>query len=208
MFEDILNNKFADAADVLSYSNGTVKTLEMNDKFLPELWMNISEEDYFKVLMDAYDKRDRKDFSPDGNFANVLIPLEIFSLVRDRKLSAKEQFLIRRLYQGISAYMFQMPNAGAYIPPNAYNMGMNGQPYYQGYTYKSKVTAGVLGLLLGSLGIHNFYLGKNSTGVVQLLMTVCSCGILSFISGIWGFVEGIMLLTGSINTDGNGLPLK
>lgn len=49
MFEDILNNKFADAADVLSYSNGTVKTLEMNDKFLPELWMNISEEDYFKA---------------------------------------------------------------------------------------------------------------------------------------------------------------
>ena len=73
----------------------------------------ITEEDYFKVLMDTYDKRDRKDFSPDGNFANVLIPLEIFSLVRDKKLSAKEQFLIRRLYQGISAYMFQMPNAGA-----------------------------------------------------------------------------------------------
>ena len=31
-----------------------------------------------------------------------------------------------------------------------------------------------------------------------------TCGL----SGIWGLIEGIMILTGSINTDANGVPLK
>ena len=30
----------------------------------------------------------------------------------------------------------------------------------------------------------------------------------AFISGIWGLVEGIMILTGSIATDASGRPLK
>ncbi|MBQ8920694.1 MAG: TM2 domain-containing protein [Oscillospiraceae bacterium] len=98
------------------------------------------------------------------------------------------------------------PMQTGYVPPNAYNP--NGMPYYLGYSYKSKAAAGVLGILLGALGIHNFYLGYTAKGVAQLMMTLCSCGILSWVSAIWGFIEGIMLLTGSINTDGNGLPLK
>lgn len=88
-------------------------------------------------------------------------------------------------------------------PPTGYPM--NGMPYYQGYSQKSKTVAGLLGIFLGALGIHNFYLGNNSKGVAQLLLTLFSCGV---IGGIWGFIEGLMLLTGSINTDGNGLPLK
>ena len=73
---------------------------------------------------------------------------------------------------------------------------------------KSKIVAGILGILLGSLGIHNFYLGFTKRGLTQLLMSVLSCGILSFASGIWGLVEGILILTGSINTDADGMPLK
>ena len=34
---------------------------------------------------------------------------------------------------------------------------------------KSKLAAGLLGILLGSLGIHNFYLGYTGKGVAQLL---------------------------------------
>lgn len=69
---------------------------------------------------------------------------------------------------------------------------------------KSKIAAGILGILLGALGAHNFYLGYTGKAVGQLLITVLSCGILSFVSGIWGLVEGIMILTGSINKDANG----
>ena len=73
---------------------------------------------------------------------------------------------------------------------------------------KSKIAAGLLGIFLGSVGVHNFYLGYTSKGLTQLLMTVLSCGILSFVSGIWGLIEGIQILTGSISVDAEGNPLK
>lgn len=72
---------------------------------------------------------------------------------------------------------------------------------------KSKVVAGILGVLLGSFGVHNFYLGYNGKAVTQLLITVLSCFILSGISGLWGFIEGILILTGNIDTDANGCKL-
>lgn len=73
---------------------------------------------------------------------------------------------------------------------------------------KSKMVAGLLGILVGALGVHNFYLGYTSKAVVQLLLTVLSCGVLGAVSSIWGLVEGIMILTGNIKTDGKGNPLK
>lgn len=73
---------------------------------------------------------------------------------------------------------------------------------------KSKMAAGLLGIFLGAFGVHNFYLGNTGKAIAQLLITVLSCFALSMISGIWGLVEGILILTGSINTDGKGNPLK
>lgn len=73
---------------------------------------------------------------------------------------------------------------------------------------KSKIAAGLLGIFLGSFGVHNFYLGYTSKAIAQLLITILSCGTLSFISGIWGLVEGIMILTGSINVDASGNTLN
>lgn len=72
---------------------------------------------------------------------------------------------------------------------------------------KSKIAAGLLGIFLGALGVHNFYLGYTGKAVAQLLITILSCGILSVVSGIWGLVEGIQILTGSIATDAEGKPL-
>ena len=69
---------------------------------------------------------------------------------------------------------------------------------------KSKVVAGVLGILLGAYGVHQFYLGDTKKGVIRLLVTIFTC----FIGGLWGFIEGIMILTGSINRDGQGRLLK
>lgn len=75
---------------------------------------------------------------------------------------------------------------------------------------KSKLVAGLLGILVGSLGIHNFYLGFTSKAVAQLLITVLTCGIGSIATSIWGLVEGILILVGNENhrVDANGVPLK
>lgn len=72
------------------------------------------------------------------------------------------------------------------------------------YNNKSKIAAGLLGIFLGFLGVHNFYLGYNEKAVAQLLLTILTCGLLSFISGIWGLIEGILILTGGITEDAYG----
>ena len=35
-----------------------------------------------------------------------------------------------------------------------------------GYQQKSKMAAGLLGIFLGALGIHNFYLGNSNRGII------------------------------------------
>lgn len=82
-------------------------------------------------------------------------------------------------------------------------------PGYSGVVGKNKVLAGLLGIFLGIFGVHNFYLGYTGKAVTQLLITVLSLGFLSFISGIWGLIEGILILVGSDNfrTDAKGVPL-
>ena len=69
---------------------------------------------------------------------------------------------------------------------------------------KSKLAAGLLGIFLGGIGVHNFYLGFTGKAVAQLLISVLSCGALSVVSGIWGLIEGIMILAGNINKDAKG----
>ena len=72
---------------------------------------------------------------------------------------------------------------------------------------KSKIAAGLFGIFLGAFGVHNFYLWYTGKAVAQLLITVLSCGVLSFVSYIWAFIEGILILTGSIDKDAMGVPL-
>lgn len=101
---------------------------------------------------------------------------------------------------------------------NSNNMNQNynnGQNYNQNYNNqnpnpqpKSKIAAGLLGIFLGSFGVHNFYLGYTGKAVAQLLITLLTCGFGAFVSSIWGLIEGILILTGSINVDGHGIPLK
>lgn len=73
---------------------------------------------------------------------------------------------------------------------------------------KSRIAAGLLGLLLGGLGIHNFYLGYTGKGIAQLLITVLSFGLLAFIPAIWGLIEGVMILTDKNYLDADGFPLE
>jgi TM2 domain-containing membrane protein YozV len=77
-----------------------------------------------------------------------------------------------------------------------------------GVEQKSNLVAALLAFFLGTFGVHNFYLGYTSKAVAQLLITVISCGMLAIVVQIWAIVEMVQLLTGSINTDANGCPLK
>jgi len=60
---------------------------------------------------------------------------------------------------------------------------------------EKKVVAGVLGILLGGLGIHKFYLGYNTAGIIMILVTVLTCGFGGTVMAIIGLIEGIIYLT-------------
>ena len=100
------------------------------------------------------------------------------------------------------------PNCGATTVPGAAVCTQCGVALTQAATnladQKSKLTAGLLGIFLGGLGIHNFYLGYTGKAIAQIVLSLCGFGI----GGIWGLIEGIMILCGSINKDAKGNPLK
>lgn len=97
-----------------------------------------------------------------------------------------------------TAYTYQ-PNPG-YNPgnPNGYPGGPNPVK-----SSKSKLVAGLLGIFLGGFGAHNFYLGKTSRAIAQIVVTLVTCGA----GSIWGLIEGILCLCGNY-TDADGLPLS
>ncbi len=73
------------------------------------------------------------------------------------------------------------PHCGAMqTPPSAAD--------YRGTSGKSRVTAGVLALLLGGIGVHKFYTGAWGWGIVYLLFC------LTYIPALMALAEGIRYL--------------
>ena len=64
----------------------------------------------------------------------------------------------------------------------------------------------ILGILLGLLGIHNFYAGYYGRGATQLVLTLTLSWLLylgTIITGIWVLIE---LITVKVDADGNVMP--
>ncbi len=75
-----------------------------------------------------------------------------------------------------------------YPPQPPVNNG--GDIFTPGPSGKSRGVAGLLAIFLGSFGIQYFYLGKNTAGVITLIVTLCLCGIPSI---LW-LIQGILML--------------
>ena len=89
----------------------------------------------------------------------------------------------------------------------AYGQPAYGQPFAAGAP-KQWIVAVLLAFFLGTLGIHNFYLGYTTKGIIQLVLTISVIGI--FVSGPWVLIELIMILmrSGSYGYDAQGQPLQ
>lgn len=57
-----------------------------------------------------------------------------------------------------------------------------------GLTQKSRITAALLAILFGGIGIHKFYIGKSGQGIIYLIF------FWTVIPMIVGFIEGIFYL--------------
>src|ERR1700747_3185209 len=80
--------------------------------------------------------------------------------------------------------------------PGAFGVDAYGRPLSD----KSKMVAGILGILLGSFGVGRFYLGYTQIGVLQLVVSVVTCGL-------GGLIDGIMILRGNV-PDAEGRTLR
>lgn len=109
--------------------------------------------------------------------------------------------------QQYSQPQFGQPQHSQSLAPmgGQYAMG-TAQPQYAAYTQpKSRVAAALLAFFLGTLGIHNFYLGYTGRGIAQLILTIVGWmtvwliigGIVIIAVGIWVLVEFFMILIGS-----------
>jgi TM2 domain-containing membrane protein YozV len=103
-----------------------------------------------------------------------------------------------------------IPPPGGYVPQPGYGPAPPYDP-----TAKSKLAAGLLGIFLGAFGVHRFYLGFNNiaiaqlaVGVIGLILLPFTCGLIFIGASIWGLIDGIMILTGSISADATGRPLR
>ena len=82
------------------------------------------------------------------------------------------------VHPGISSY-----EQATYAPPAAYE--------------KNKMAAGLLAIFLGSLGVHKFYLGYTTQGIIMLLCSLLGALFIvgPFVIGIIALIEGIIYLT-------------
>lgn len=72
------------------------------------------------------------------------------------------------------------------------------------FSEKSRLAAGLLGIFVGEFGIHRFYLGNIGIGIIQIIVTLITMGI----GGLWGFIEGIIIIANGSWRDAEGKPLK
>jgi TM2 domain-containing membrane protein YozV len=68
---------------------------------------------------------------------------------------------------------------------------------------KSKIAAGLLQIFLGGFGVGRFYTGHTQTAVLQLVVTLFTCGL----GSIWGLIDGILILVNG-GTDAQGRVLR
>ena len=136
-------------------------------------------------------------------------------------------------YQSGAGYPPPADGSGQYFVPPPYAGHQYGNPQYAGPQYggpqygggpgfmdpmapygrhpvtgepfsdKQKLTAGLLGILLGAFGAGRFYLNQPGIAVAQIAVTWLTCGI----GGIWPLIDGILMLTGSVR-DQHGRPLR
>lgn len=83
---------------------------------------------------------------------------------------------------------------GGYQPMQSVNPGGQGSMTdLKAMGADKKIVAGICGILLGGFGVHKFILGYTTEGIIQLVITLLTCGAGSII----GIVEGIIYLTKS-----------
>ena len=68
---------------------------------------------------------------------------------------------------------------------------------------KSRIVYIILAVLLGAFGIHNFYSGHTTPGIIKLAVTLLTVGTLSWAMWIWAVIEAC-----TVTADASGAEFK
>ena len=107
---------------------------------------------------------------------------------------------------------YDQANAAPGAGQPAFGQPAYGQPAFGQGAYatppKQWIVALLLAFFVGFLGVHNFYLGYTTKGIIQLILSLTVIGM--FVTGIWAFVEFIMIIMryGAYGCDAQGRPLE
>lgn len=117
-----------------------------------------------------------------------------------------EQIVCIKCGTGVNIAQNQQQRGG-YSAPNA-ALGPQGPQGYGGPGYggpgygrsgakepKNKLTAGLLAILLGGIGVHKFYMGSWGWGIVFIAIVLLTGGFGGIATGTCALVEGIIYLT-------------
>lgn len=94
-------------------------------------------------------------------------------------------------------------NNGPVIVTNNNNNNNNNNVAAVATAPKSRVVYILLAFFFGSLGVHNFYAGRNGSGITQLLITLFIGWLVVPLAvvGLWVLIEMFV-----VNKDGKGVP--
>ncbi len=97
------------------------------------------------------------------------------------------------LAQNCTTCQAPLTPVSGYQPMQSVNQGAPGPMDLKPPGADKKMVAGICGILLGGFGVHKFILGYTTEGIIQIVITLLTCGAGSII----GIIEGIIYLTKS-----------
>src|SRR5579864_6349508 len=138
-----------------------------------------------------------------SDLSAVSVPVQQYALVAEQPVQQQPVLQQPAPVQGYQPSRYSGPlglsQAAATAPaqapaaaPSPFQSAPAAYPYVAqvyGPTHKSRTSYIVLGIFLGSLGIHNFYAGYTGRAVGQLCLTVLTLGYLGIVSWIWAIIE-------------------
>ena len=67
--------------------------------------------------------------------------------------------------------------------------------FNNGPSGKSRGITGLLALLMGAFGLHYFYIGKTNAGILFLLVSLLSCGVLGTVTWVISVIQAVLFFT-------------
>lgn len=105
---------------------------------------------------------------------------------------------------GMSSWVpLQQSSLGAGLPTPTSAVPPYPMPVQGNQNAKDRVAYILLAVFIGHLGIHNFFAGYTSRGVIQLVITIVTCGLGGIATWIWAIIEAI-----TVTKDANGVDFK